>query len=286
MKKLISASIFLASFIIFMFTTLTLIYSQTDSPTPDQSEFEIAYDTYKNDVETYEKANNEYIFRRSQYLSFKTLKSQQEAHAATLSMLQARDQVNVSYMEALKKRLAETIGVPQARGEGLTIRLDEEIAFFETHKDDLSSSGTLEDLVKESNIAFKRYSTIEPLFYEVLAVVSQSKISDYTKRTDEMFNRVRAKVEMIRNEERDEYRFSSEKQQRLDRWLFESESRIIRSKEKQTEIDILIYDFARKRGSLLTNYNSVVGKLGETQLLLKESNTFLLEIMREIKTAE
>jgi len=30
----------------------------------------------------------------------------------------------------------------------------------------------------------------------------------------------------------------------------------------------------------------VVGKLGETQLLLKESNTFLLEIMREIKTAE
>ncbi|KKQ41381.1 MAG: hypothetical protein US60_C0042G0014 [Microgenomates group bacterium GW2011_GWC1_37_8] len=150
----------------------------------------------------------------------------------------------------------------------------------------MSSAGTLDDLVKESNLASNHYNLIQPLFYEVLAVISQGRIYYYNDRTDEMLSRVRGKVEQIRGEERDEYRFSSEKQQVLDRWMFESEGRFSRSKEKQVEVDAIVLDFIRKRGSLLTNYNSVVSKLGEAQLFLKESNTFILEIIREIKTAE
>ncbi|OGM22263.1 hypothetical protein A2863_02865 [Candidatus Woesebacteria bacterium RIFCSPHIGHO2_01_FULL_38_9b] len=286
MKQIITAGLVLLVLLILFPNFAMVIRSQSPEPTKAEDEFDNVYETYLDDIDTYDKAHNEYIFRRSQYLNFKTLKSQQEAQGATLVMLQTRDQVAISYLRALDVRLNNAIGVPQARHEGLNIRINEEVGWFLEHKDGMSSAGTLDDLVKESNLASNHYNLIQPLFYEVLAVISQGRIYYYNDRTDEMLSRVRGKVEQIRGEERDEYRFSSEKQQVLDRWMFESEGRFSRSKEKQVEVDAIVLDFIRKRGSLLTNYNSVVSKLGEAQLFLKESNTFILEIIREIKTAE
>ena len=265
------------------------VYSQTPSPAvvEENDEFDEAYTSYLKGVEEYQIVHNEYILRRSQYLNFKTLKSQQDAHDATVKMLQARDNVVIIYLVALKARLQEAIGIAPARSEGLKIRIDEERGWFTEHRNEVSSAGTLDDLVSDSNEAEKHFLSVEPLFYEILSVIAQGRITDFTERTDELTMQVDAKVEQIRSDDRSEYTFSSDKFSVLDRWMFEAENRVTRSKEKQIEADVNILDYSRKRGgSIISNYNSISSTLGEAQLFLKEANTFLKEIIREIKTAE
>lgn len=263
-------------------------FSQSPAaPTMAESDFDKAYAAYLQSVDEYNDVHNEYVLRRSQYLNFKTLKSQQDAHDATVRMLKARDKVVIMYLTALKEKLEEAIGVQSARKEGLIIRIDEEISWFNTHSQEVSGAGSLEDLVADSNEAEKQFSFIEPLFYEILSVVAQGKLNDFTERTDELVEAVDSKLEVIRNEDREGFSFSSEKFAVLDRWMFEARNRVARSKEKQITADAAIADYARKKGgAILSNYNSVSSTLGESQLFLKEANTFLKEIIREIKTAE
>jgi len=127
MKQIITAGLVLLVLLILFPNFAMVIRSQSPEPTKAEDEFDNVYETYLDDIDTYDKAHNEYIFRRSQYLNFKTLKSQQEAQGATLVMLQTRDQVAISYLRALDVRLNNAIGVPQARHEGLNIRINEEV---------------------------------------------------------------------------------------------------------------------------------------------------------------
>src|SRR3989344_1060754 len=127
--------------------------------------------------------------------------------------------------------------------------------------------------------------TIETRFL-VLAVIAHGRVLEFTDRTDEIFGRVKNKSEDIRTEERDEYTFSNQKFDILNRWVFETENRIARSKERKSDAESAITLLAKRRSNALSQYNEVITILGETQLYLKEANTFMGEIIREIKTAE
>ena len=192
-------------------------------------------------------------------------------------MLQARDDVVIAYLSMLLARLSEAISVSEVRKESLTLRVDQEIGWFTDHRDTLPSAGTLDDLVKDSDLAEKRWEGVEPLVYEVMITLPYGKISDFTQRSDSALTAVKNK---------EGYKFSNEKFEVLDRWTFETNARIVRSKEKQVEVDNMIVLIVKQRKAILKHYNDMIGVLGESQLFLKEANTFLREVIREIKTAE
>ena len=144
----------------------------------------------------------------------------------------------------------------------------------------------MDDLVKDSDLAEKRWEGVEPLVYEVMITLPYGKISDFTQRSDSALTAVKNKLEIIRDEDREGYKFSNEKFEVLDRWTFETNARIVRSKEKQVEVDNMIVLIVKQRKAILKHYNDMIGVLGESQLFLKEANTFLREVIREIKTAE
>ena len=264
------------------------VFVHSQEPPQDVSEisFDRAYAEYTGFVEEYNKAHADYVLKRAQFLRFQSLKSRQDAFDATLSMLEKRDDVVISYLKVLRVKIREGIGIADATRDNIFFRIDQEILWYGEHRDNLSTSGSLEDLVADSKVAADRWLLIDPLVYEVMAVLAQGKITDFSGRLDGLFNAVKNKLEEIRNDEREGYSFSSGKFQVMDRWIFEADGKITRSKEKQNEADVLIAGMQEKLKQLLSGYNSIINKLTESQLYMNGANTFLKEIVRQIKTEE
>lgn len=279
MKKYLA--IFPIVLIIFFLLSLT-VYNRSYGATP----FDNAYQEYSLEVEEYRKAHDEYVLARSQYLKFGTLTSTNNAKDAAIVMLQTRDDVVISYFKAVKEKAAETRGIPDATRDALNIRIDEETNWFSDHRGRLSSAGSLDDIVKDSDEASMRFESVEPLIYEALSDVASGKISRFRERLNETFSSVSTKVGEIREEERDKFAFSTRKLELIDRWIFETENRITRSEEKQAEAEAKIMEFSGEKKRNVPIYNEVLSTLAESQQYLNEASLFVKEIIREIKTAE
>lgn len=266
--------------------------TETITPTPDvgiyKGGYEKAYKDYLNQVETYRDAHQEYVLRKSQYQRFKTLQSQQDAQEATVAMLKERDRVVISYFIALKERLREQGKADESTTSELNIQIDDQIGWFTDHEAKVPSAGSLEDLEKDSKEASKQFSDASPLIYSVLGTISSGRLTDMRERLDDKFTELKDKLDEIRLEDREDYKLSSEKLQQLDRWIFDSELRIQRFSEKQDEAEVSIFglnDPTKKRSAART-YNEAIQTLFEAQQFLRESSSYMLEILREIRTAE
>lgn len=276
----------LKKFLTFATTLALLIFvfvPAVQSESLPETEFDKRYKEYIQKIEDYNKAHDAYVLARSQYLKFKTLQSRTDAQGATLVMLQARDTVFISYLETLKSRLQETLGVKEETRSLLNLKIDEEISWLNDHKGRLSSAGTLEDLVKDSDEAKSRHKLkTESVFYEVLAWISNGKIAYFRERLGSLFSKTRDKFYQIK----DEGKFSTGKIQTIDRWIFYSEGRIGRAEEKHLEAEKVMSDLSAKQGSFVGVYDKVILTLRESQQYLKESSSYLKEVIKEVKTAE
>ena len=223
MKKariLITVSVLLSFTFLSLFVPLG-VAAQNDPP-PEETAFEKAYKDYQTQVSEYNTAHDDYVLRRSQYLRFKTLQSQQDAFDATSKMIQERDDVNTSYLTALKERLNEAVGTDDQAKADLNVRIDDEIGWFTDHKSKIHTAGTLDDLISDSNLAKARFAYEDTLFYEILSQISSGKITDYDERLKDIFDQLKKKIDEIKAENRDDYKLSDSKLQQLDRWVFEA----------------------------------------------------------------
>lgn len=230
-------------------------------------------------VEDYNKAHDQYVLKRSQYIKFKSLQSEKEAYDATVTMLQSRDDVVVAYINALKRRMEETAGVTREQINTFTIQLDTEIAFFNDHKAKIPSTGTLSDLVADSKKASDEYTKIQPLFYQTLFTIGDGKVANLRSRLGDNFTSLKGKVDSIRIETRPEYQFSSLKLQAIDRFIFESENKLARADEKKLAAE----ENKNNRPFTAQEYSIRINTLGDAKQLLKEAASFLKEIINEIK---
>jgi len=194
--------------------------------------------------------------------------------------------VVISYFKAVKEKLSETQGIPDATRDALNVRIDEETSWFSDHSGRLSSAGSLDDIVKDSDDAKDRYESVDSLIYEALSVVASGKISRFRERLVDTFSRVSKKVGEIREEDKDGFVFTTRKLELIDRWIFETDNRVIRSEEKQVEAEEEFTEFTGERKKNAPTHNVVLSILGESQQYLKEASLFVKEIIREIKTAE
>jgi hypothetical protein len=274
----------------FIFAILLLLSlhsrgNQTLAVTTEEA-FTSAYSQYNEKLADYNKARDDYVLARAQYLKFKTQRSETDAFNATLRFLQTRDEVVVLYLDTLEKKLDAAVGVSNAQNSALKFAISEEKQWFNQHKVNLLSAGTLKDLVADSDKAEDRYQEDHALFYQVLSVVSFGKVIDYQERSEELIMVLKDRLEGIKNEEVDGYKLSFDKSQTIDRWLVESENKIARSEEKQVKIEdeMLKFEDNKKKARASSIYNSVLKIATESRQLLKESTTMLLEVIREVKT--
>ncbi|OGM04215.1 hypothetical protein A3E15_00805 [Candidatus Woesebacteria bacterium RIFCSPHIGHO2_12_FULL_42_9] len=261
------------SIVFFLFFLVSPAYAQT--PGSEEFNFQRAYADYIFNFDIYRKANLDYELYRSQYLQFKTLKSQENAYNATLAMLKARDSTVETYLTAVRKKLDETPGADGAKKEVLFAKIDQEVTWHIDHSDSLPSAGTLDDLVGDSKKAEGRFKADIPLFYETLVGTSGGKVIYVRERQEAILASLKQKIAEIKvNGDKDT--------QLLERWILDTEEKITRSREKEAEA----YEIITKLGSgtsISSSYNQALFKLKEAYQYLKEANSFLAEIITEIK---
>ncbi|MFC1649803.1 hypothetical protein ACFL2C_03785 [Patescibacteria group bacterium] len=271
----------------FVLFSTGVVYSQEKSAL--EKEYEAAFDVYQLIFDDYKSAHEDYVLARSQYQRFQTLTSQNNARNATIRMLEERDEVTIKYLEALKKKLISVETIESGRRDRLISQIDEEINWFSGHKERLSSAGTLEEVVEDSNEAKERYDLLQSVVFESLSVVPYSDTVRLGERLDENFADTKEIVNQIRAESREEYRFDTEKLERIDKWIFDTESKIERGKEKLAEAQLTLDSFsegqeARGRSTHEQVYGNMIREITESIRDMKDASLFNKEIMKEIKT--
>lgn len=241
------------------------------------------YQSYILQLEQYQRSHNRYVLDRSNYLKFKTLASEEQAIESTRDMLIQRDDVVIAYVNLLLDEVQDAEGLDEQLVSQININLQREQDWFEEHNSLLRSAVTLEELVEDSTEARERYDDLTEYIYKVFAYLSYGKVYDFHSRLVDTFGDIRAKFEQIRNEEREEYLFSDNKNIRIDNWLTESQSSINRSEERLNEIKS---DVDEIEGLSSREYAGIVSELQDARLHMQKATSFLEEVIREIKTKE
>ncbi|MEK7525887.1 MAG: hypothetical protein AAB546_00210 [Patescibacteria group bacterium] len=264
---------------IFLVVGIFLVSALATKTSAQDFDYNRAYQDYTYNYDLYKKAHSEYDLKRAQYLQSRTLISQEEAQKATAKMLQARDQATITYLTAIRLKLAETKGVDAIQRETYYSLIDADVAWYKTHRDSISSAASLEDLVKDSDAAAERYKSTEITIYKSLLLVSNGKTDNFQTLISDLTGKIETKVSQIRaNGDKD----TSD----IERWILEVKNRVSRSQDKETEGWALINKLKLTDKTKITTYNAAEGKFSESLQYLKEANSFLKQIITEIKTQD
>lgn len=242
-------------------------------------EYNRAYNDYLFSYDQYRQAYDKYVVAKQSYLSYKTLTSKTEAFAETLKMLQARDEVLRTYLIALRLKLAQTTAIINYQQNILYLNLDSDIIFYNKHQAELTSAGTLEDLLILSANAEKYYQQTEVLIYKTLAEIISSKEVFFQNKINEEVKKIKDKINSIREK-------GDKDTVKAERWLLEAENRLTRSIEKIRDSQQLltkINSFDRDKTKL---FNQALFVLSESHQYLKEANSYLKELVAELKNAD
>lgn len=257
-----------------------LLFAGNFAPVFAQASYEELYTNYINTLDIYQKAHSEYQIAKNGYIKNPTIAAQAQAIEKTKTMLELRDETLITYLRALKQKLADTQGVATNDLNNFSAQIDLELAWLSTHKNSISSAGSLSDLVDDSDEAADRYSeTTEVVIYNTLNSVSLGKVVSFRNRERDVVGEIKDFLLIVKgNGDKDV--------SLIERWLIEIDDRFIRSNDKEVESSNLAAAITSKSRDKLKEFNTAQTKAEEARQYLKEASFFLGEIVNNIKTAD
>lgn len=239
-------------------------------------DFNRAFQDYIYNYNLYRSSHLEYVSAKSEYLTYKTLTAQTKALEATQKMLLSRAETLKTYLTALRMKLKETTGVLNYQQNMYYLKLDNEVTWISSHETSLPSAATLDDLVKISQEAEKRYPTMEILAYQTLGTVMTGKEVTLRDKINEQISKTEAKINQIKE--------TGEDTTTLERWLIQAKEKIKRSEEKEKEAQNILSGLKTTDKNKIQTWNKAQKAFEEENQYLKEAVSYLKEILREIKS--
>ncbi len=266
-------------FIVFSFSLLFFLLPQKSYSEEKIFDADRAFQDYLYNTNLYRQSHSEYIIARESYLKYQTLTSKNTALEKTRLMLKNQDEVTRTYLTALRLKLAEVSGITNYGQNVLYLRLDDEIPWFQKHQQSLNSAGTIEDLVSLSEDGRNQYQKTEILAYQTLGAILTSK-------QNVLYEEITQKIKDLK-EKIGEIRTKGDKNTSLaERWLLEAENRLTRSQEKQFSAQQLLAQMKTNDFNKNESYNKAQFTIEESHQYLKEANSYLKEVVRELKNAD
>ncbi|MGB9911086.1 MAG: hypothetical protein ACPLKP_00535 [Microgenomates group bacterium] len=241
-----------------------------------EKNFNQSYQDYLNSLNQYNQAHQNYLLAKKSYLNYKTLTSKTDAFNKTLEMLVLRNEVISNYLSTIRLKLKEISGIINYKQNILYLNLENEINWYNTHKELLASTGSLEDLIAFSKQAETRYQEkTEILIYETLGNILISKEEKLKETINQTLRNLKAEIERIKEEKAKDTRL-------IERWLLEVDNRLILANEKKSEAEKILEQINKSRDKF-RDYSQFQFILAQSHQYLKEANFYLKEIIREIK---
>ena len=243
------------------------------------ADYASSYQDYINKTGTYQSAYGTFLTARANYLASQSIDSQDKAKAATLKLLQTRDDVVTSYLNAIKTKIQNTLGISDGDKASFVSRLDTEISWFNNHNSRLSSAGSLDDLVSDSDEAKAEYenSTLI-LVYQSIVALGIGNNSYIRGEINNEITVLQAKIDEIKaNQDKD---VSS-----IERSLVDVKNKLSRSQTKDSEAANLINSIKPTDQQKDNDFQDAEVDLANSNSYLKEANNSLLQIISQIKSA-
>lgn len=270
MKRLLITVLFL------FLLPFSLVSTNAQESTP-VFDFNRAYQDYLFSYNQYRDAHNEYITAKEQYFSYKTLTAKTLALEQTLSMLQKRDETIRTYLTALRSKMSEITRIANYNQNTLYLKLDREVSWYAEHRDRVTSAATLEDSVKSSKETEDRYPKTQVLAYQALGTIFEGKENGLKSQVHEQLEAIKEKISQIREG-------GNKDTTTAERWLLEAENKLTRSQEKLDAAKIILNSMKSSDRDKEKKYTQSQELFQESHLYLKEANSYLRELIREIKT--
>lgn len=245
--------------------------SQADLLATARNDYDYAFQQYRD-------AHKEYELAKSKYQTYKNLTSETVAIEKTSLMLQARDQVMITFMTMIEAKLAAETNVSYGRLGVISYEINEERDWYLTHQEKLPSAATIADLISLSREAEKRYETSAQLAYRALFEMFLYKEEAVIDLIEKELSETEALLQVIREAKDKDTSV-------VERWLINAQNKYELAMDKfRTSQGTVLSDTDLK--TTTTNYTRGTSVLEQTNQYLKEVNQHLIEIMREIKRAD
>ena len=241
--------------------------------------FDRAYSDYLYNYNLYRQSHSDYIAAKEAFSKYKTLTSKTEALEKTRFMLKNQDETVKTYLTALRLKLAQTSGISDYEQNVLYLKLDSEVSWFAKHQEKVNSAGSLDDLADSAKDGQSQYQKTEFLIYETLGAILASKETGLREEINQKIKELKDKV--------GEIRLKGDKNTALaERWLLEAENRLTRSQEKQFAAQQILSKIKTNDSNKVEDYNRAQFSFEESHQYLKDANSYLKEVLREIKSAD
>jgi hypothetical protein len=273
MKRKVSNFGIVVSLVVLVFFGFFLSFASAQ-----EFDYEKSYQDYSYNLSLHDQQKSIYQKVRSEYLQFNTLTSKETVKNETLKLLLLRDEVVKTYLTSLRMKVRESKGLTDSEKEGFYTRIDQEYKFFEDHKDKLSSAGSLEDLVEDSDDAKDRYeSTTKIAIFNTNIGIAFGKNSYLREEIEKEITSLKSKISEIRvNGDKD---VSS-----IERAIIDLENKLSRSREKDNLALDMVNKIKTTEKDKEDTFNEALQNCQDSFSYIKEVNNFLLEIIKQIKT--
>ncbi len=236
---------------------------------------------YQFIIEEYTRARSAYLLARSQYLQAQTLAAQSQARVATSEFITKRDEVVRAFLLFIRTKLTEDQQLDSAIRDGLTTRIDSEIAWWESHKGRIRSAGSLNDLVTDSDEASKRYLSTEKLIYEAKSSLALSKVLNRRNEVSGLLANSRTVVSNISQA-------GNHPVSNAQRWIIEAENKVTRSFDKDLEASKVLVTLqsatnSSTRDNPSASYTNLINLSEESLQFLREASSHIKEVIKSLK---
>lgn len=236
------------------------------------------YQNYINQTGVYQIDHNNYLTARANYLASGSLEAQDKARLATLKMLQSRDNLVVAYLAAIRSKVGTLSGLSDGDKGNLTNLLGSEIGWYSSHSVKLSSSGSLSDLVSDSDEAKTQFnsSTLVAVYVSLIDLGAGMNNSIRGQLNGEI-STLQAKISEIKSNQDKDVSF-------IERSLTDVQNKIVRSQDKDNIASSLVNSIKPGDNDAENVFGEAQNDLADSNSYLKEANQGLLQIITQIKT--
>ena len=243
-----------------------------------RADYASSYQDYINKTGVYQSDYNNYLTARANYLASQSIDSQDKAKATTLKMLQSRDDVVSSFLTAMKSKIQSTQGISSSDQGSFSSRADTEIGWYNAHRTRLSSAGSLDDLVADSDEAKAQYDSTSLLVYQSVVALGIANNSYIRNEINNEISTLRAKIDEIKaNQDKDV--------SLIERSLVDVQNKLSRSQTKDSDAANLVNSIKPTDRQKSNDFQDSQSDVADSNSYLKEANDGLLQIISQIKSA-
>lgn len=264
--------------IIIFIAFLVFLFAVTQKNLNAQSfDFSRAFQDYIYNLSLYQKDYSAYQLAKGAYLDSQTPGSTANAISATTLMLTDRDNVVSTYLTALRMKLLETKGVSDAEKNGFYSLLDTDVSWWGGHKTRLTSAGSLDDLVKDSDEAKTHFANTQILSYQTLIEIGISENTNMRTLIQNEIGALNSKIAEIKSN-------GDKDTSAIERFMVDIQNKLSRSSDKETEARNLMNGIKPDSQNSTSTYQTAVGDIENSLSYLKEADTDLRNVITQIKT--